>query len=147
MKYCLGDKHIIKEIKIDNNRKIYSSEEYDITIIEIIEEDEIKDYMELDDKLFEEESNEFNYKIFMYGAQQDVVEKAKEKLEEQYQNINICGYLNGFEKEEKVILDSINNSNPDILFVALGSPRQEKFISKYFIFFVAVAPSNWFLFM
>ena len=77
-------------------------------------------------------SNKENFRIFMYGAKADIIEKAKQKLEEQYENINICGYINGYENDEKKIIKTINNSNPDILFVALGSPKQEKFISKNF---------------
>ena len=76
-------------------------------------------------------SNKENFRIFMYGAKADIIEKAQ-KLEEQYENINICGYINGYENDEKKIIKTINNSNPDILFVALGSPKQEKFISKNF---------------
>lgn len=77
-------------------------------------------------------SNKENFRIFMYGAEADVVEKAKIKLEEKYKKINICGYINGYEKNEKSVINKINNSKPDILFVALGSPKQEKFISQNF---------------
>ena len=77
-------------------------------------------------------SNKERFRIFMYGAEADVLEKAKIKLEEKYQNINICGYINGYEKNEKSVINKINNSKPDILFVALGSPKQEKFISQNF---------------
>lgn len=77
-------------------------------------------------------SNKENFRIFMYGAEAEVVEKAKEKLKEKYKNINICGYINGYEKNEEAIIKKINTSKPDILFVALGSPKQEKFIAKNF---------------
>ena len=77
-------------------------------------------------------SNKERFRIFMYGAEADVVEKAKIKLEEKYKKINICGYINGYEKNEKSVINKINNSKPDILFVALGSPKQEKFISQNF---------------
>ena len=40
----------MKEIKLDN-RKIYTNKEYDITIIEIKQEDGIKSFLELDDKI------------------------------------------------------------------------------------------------
>ena len=38
----------IKKIKIDNNRKKYTNKELDVTIIEIINKDEIQNYMEID---------------------------------------------------------------------------------------------------
>lgn len=74
--------------------------------------------------------NEESFKIFMYGAEEEVIEKAKVKLENKYPNINICGYINGYERDTKKIIDNINNSGANVLFVALGSPKQELFISK-----------------
>ena len=52
-------------------------------------------------------SNKENFRIFMYGAKADIIEKAKQKLEEQYENINICGYINGYENDEKKIIKTI----------------------------------------
>lgn len=75
-------------------------------------------------------ANEENFKIFMYGAEEEVIEKAKENLEKKYKNINICGYINGYEKDTTNVVKKINESNADVLFVALGSPKQELFISK-----------------
>lgn len=75
-------------------------------------------------------ANEENFRIFMYGAEQEVIEKAKINLEKKYKNINICGCINGYEKDTQKIIDKINKSNADILFVALGSPKQELFIAK-----------------
>ena len=49
----------IKEIDL-NNRKKYTNEEYDITIIEIKEEDKIKNYLELDDIIIEDIINNKN---------------------------------------------------------------------------------------
>lgn len=75
-------------------------------------------------------SNEENFRIFMYGAEADTLEKAKQNLEKKYKDINICGYINGYEKNTETIIEKINNCKPDILFVALGSPKQEQFIAK-----------------
>ena len=48
-----------KEIKIENKRKVYTSEKYDITIIEIKKEkDEINNYMELDPNIFQDNIND-----------------------------------------------------------------------------------------
>lgn len=74
--------------------------------------------------------NDEKFKIFMYGAEEEVIEKAKTNLEKKYKNINICGYINGYEKDTKTIIKKINDSRADVLFVALGSPKQELFISK-----------------
>ena len=73
-------------------------------------------------------SSEKGYKIFLYGAKEEVVKTAKKKLKEKYENIKIVGTMNGYEKDEQKIIDAINKSNADIVFVALGSPKQENWI-------------------
>jgi N-acetylglucosaminyldiphosphoundecaprenol N-acetyl-beta-D-mannosaminyltransferase len=67
-------------------------------------------------------------KIFLYGAKPGVADEAKRKLEEMFPGIQIVGTMHGYEKDEQVIKDAINQSGADILFVALGSPSQEYWI-------------------
>lgn len=69
----------------------------------------------------------YNSRIFLYGAKEGISQKAKKELEILYPNINIVGTCSGYENENTVI-DKINNSNANILFVGLGSPNQENFI-------------------
>ncbi len=73
------------------------------------------------------ESIKYNSKIFLYGSKIGVADKAKEELEKKIHGINIVGTCNGYEKEE-MVLESINKSGANILFVGLGSPKQEQFI-------------------
>ncbi|MBB3909113.1 WecB/TagA/CpsF family glycosyltransferase [Anoxybacteroides rupiense] len=70
-------------------------------------------------------------KVFLYGAKPGVADEAKKKLEERFPGIQIVGTMHGYEKDENVIVNAINASNPDILFVALGSPAQEYWIVKH----------------
>jgi N-acetylglucosaminyldiphosphoundecaprenol N-acetyl-beta-D-mannosaminyltransferase len=70
-------------------------------------------------------------KIFLYGAKPGVADEAKRKLEEKFPGIQIVGTMHGYEKDEKVVIDAINQSQADILFVALGSPTQEYWIVKH----------------
>lgn len=70
-----------------------------------------------------------NKTIYLYGAKEGVAIKVKETLEKNYSKIKIVGWMNGFEKQDKVIKD-IKNKKPDIVFVGLGSPLQEEFIIK-----------------
>ncbi|AIM16244.1 N-acetylmannosaminyltransferase [Bacillus sp. X1(2014)] len=67
-------------------------------------------------------------RIFMYGGKPGVAEAAKKELEKQFPGIQIVGTLHGYEKDESVILETINRHQPEILFVALGSPTQEYWI-------------------
>ncbi|WP_079527271.1 WecB/TagA/CpsF family glycosyltransferase [Halobacillus hunanensis] len=66
--------------------------------------------------------------VFLYGAKPGVAEKAKEGLLRRYPNLKIAGVLDGYVKDQDFIKQEINAANPDILFVALGSPRQEHWI-------------------
>lgn len=79
-------------------------------------------------KMLCELSNENGYRIFMYGAKEEILQKAKEKLIETYPNIQIAGTMNGYQKDKQAIVDAINESNADIVLVAMGSPRQENWI-------------------
>ncbi len=71
--------------------------------------------------------------VYFFGGAPGVAIEAKDKLLEKYPGINICGTENGYfnkEKEEEIIKD-INNKNPDLLLVCLGSPKQEKWIYEH----------------
>ena len=74
-----------------------------------------------------EKSQEYKTKIFLYGAKQEIVEKAKEELKKNYPQINIVGKCNGYVDEIKAV-EEIKKSGADIVFVGLGSPKQEEFI-------------------
>lgn len=65
--------------------------------------------------------------LLLYGGKEGVAKKAKENLEKRYSNIQIVETINGY-VEEKVALKKILKAKPGILFVALGSPKQENFI-------------------
>jgi len=77
------------------------------------------------------------YTIFLLGSLNNIALKAKKRLEAFYPQIKIVGAFSpsfGFDKNDselKEIIKMINKSEPDILFVGLGSPKQEFFISKY----------------
>lgn len=67
--------------------------------------------------------------IFLYGGKPGVADKAKAKLEEMYPGIQIVGTQDGYEKDNEVVRARINAVKPDLLFVAMGSPRQENWIN------------------
>ena len=51
---ALNDGKETKTIDLSIERKTYFNKEYDITLIELKDEDKIKDYLELDDNLFQD---------------------------------------------------------------------------------------------
>lgn len=71
-----------------------------------------------------------NYKIFFFGAKEDIVQKVVETYSNQYSPNIIAGYRNGYFKkdEEKQIAKQISDSGANILFVAISSPTKENFL-------------------
>lgn len=67
--------------------------------------------------------------VFLLGGREGVAEKVKEKVKDKYPNLKISGFYSG-NPEEKDLVEKINLKNTDILFVAWGQPRQEKWISE-----------------
>ncbi|MEI7997931.1 MAG: WecB/TagA/CpsF family glycosyltransferase [Candidatus Omnitrophota bacterium] len=73
---------------------------------------------------------ETGIKHFFYGGTQKVLEKLEINLKKRYPHINIVGcYAPGFNSQAKVessvIIDMINSTQADIVWVALGSPKQD----------------------
>ncbi|RKX58212.1 MAG: glycosyltransferase [Thermodesulfobacteriota bacterium] len=73
------------------------------------------------------------YKIFFFGAKEEVVKKVVEKYSREYSPEIIAGYRNGYysEEEEPLIAKQIAESGANILFVGISSPKKEKFLYKY----------------
>lgn len=78
---------------------------------------------------------ETSLSIYLLGGAADSPEKAGKILQEKYPCLNIAGMYSppfGFEKDQKEmekIINSLRDSNANILFVGLGSPKQDFFIA------------------
>ena len=70
------------------------------------------------------------YKIFFFGAKEEIVKKVVDTYTEKYSSKVIAGYRNGYFKkdEEKSIAKQIADSGANILFVAITSPTKENFL-------------------
>lgn len=73
------------------------------------------------------------YGVFLFGAAPEVNQKAQEVLRVRFPGIRIMGSRDGYVKDEQMqgLIDEINTSGAQILFIALGSPRQELWMEKY----------------
>lgn len=73
----------------------------------------------------------YGSRVFLIGASPNVLGKVSQELRTSH-NVNIVGEQDGFfdSSQEAEILKNIIESKPDIVTVAMGSPRQEKFIAK-----------------
>lgn len=78
-----------------------------------------------------EEAAKHGKSVFLYGAKPGVADKAAAKLTELYPAIRIAGTQDGYEQDEAVVVRNINEAKPDILFVAMGSPKQENWINAH----------------
>ncbi|CUV66439.1 putative UDP-N-acetyl-D-mannosaminuronic acid transferase (UDP-ManNAcA transferase) [Sulfurovum sp. enrichment culture clone C5] len=65
--------------------------------------------------------------FYLIGSSQEVIERTVDKLQEQFPDINIVGYRDGFLKDDdkEILKKALITLKPDIVFVAQGSPRQE----------------------
>ena len=69
------------------------------------------------------------YSCYFYGAKPKVIEKLSLVLKKRFPKLKIAGLRHGYvEKDESVVVE-IKTVKPDILFVALGYPKQEKWIA------------------
>ena len=71
-----------------------------------------------------------NYKVFFFGAKEEIVKTVVRIYSEQYSSNIIAGYRNGYFKkeEEQEIAREIANSGANMLFVAISSPTKENFL-------------------
>ena len=66
--------------------------------------------------------------FYLVGGKQEVIEATVQKLKEEFEGITICNFRNGYLKsnrDESELIKDIVTRKPDIVFVAMGSPRQE----------------------
>lgn len=73
-------------------------------------------------------SANYQSKVVLIGAKPHVIERCNEILTSK--NINVIAYQDGYFNDEEVIFKLIKDTIPDIVIVALGSPKQEKLIAK-----------------
>lgn len=71
------------------------------------------------------------WKIFLLGGTADSNAGARAALIQRFPGIQIAGWRDGYFTDSGAVLDEINASGADILFVALGSPRQEFWIAEH----------------
>lgn len=76
-------------------------------------------------------AEEEHLRVFLYGAKEEVLSSAAKNIQRKYPNIIIAGTQNGYEQDEQKVVDKINETKADILFVAMGSPKQELWIREH----------------
>ncbi len=79
------------------------------------------------------EANKRHQKVYFLGAKQTTLDSLRPIVEKKYPDLVIAGMRNGYFPQEKTdeIAEIISRESPDFLFIALPSPRKEKFILTY----------------
>lgn len=67
---------------------------------------------------------------YLFGAKPGVAQEAADRIKAEYPGLVIAGFRNGYftEQDDEEIVTEINRTSPDILLIALGAPKQEKWI-------------------
>lgn len=76
---------------------------------------------------------EKGWRVYLLGAREEVVSGVKRLYEKRLPGLIFAGYRNGYWKpeEEPGIAAAIGESRPDLLFVAISSPKKEQFLGRY----------------
>lgn len=70
-------------------------------------------------------------KLYLLGAKPEVIQASADKIKKDYPQADLVGFHDGYFKDEEAIVEEIAAKKPNIILVALGSPKQEFFIDKY----------------
>lgn len=70
-------------------------------------------------------------RLFLLGSKPGVAEQAGAHILEQYPNIVLCGTQDGYFTDELAVVRKVADARPDLLFVCLGAPKQEKWIARW----------------
>jgi N-acetylglucosaminyldiphosphoundecaprenol N-acetyl-beta-D-mannosaminyltransferase len=74
------------------------------------------------------------WRVFLLGAQEEVVSKVAATYQHKYPRLVLAGYRNGYwkgELEEAQVVEQIRDARPDLLFVAISSPKKEQFLGRW----------------
>ena len=81
------------------------------------------------------QASELGHSVFLLGGEPGVADQAAEMLKKQFPELKVAGTLApafGFDQnqtENDVVVEKLRQAKPDILFVGLGAPKQDKWIA------------------
>lgn len=81
-------------------------------------------------------SEKKGYSHYFYGSTQDTLDKLQEAILKEYPKLNIAGmysppFRNLSSEEEQEIINTINETHADFIWVGLGAPKQEFWMAKH----------------
>ena len=81
-------------------------------------------------------SQQKGFKHFFYGGAPGVPEKLRENLKARFPRLNICGYYSPpfrplLPEEDQRLTNMINQADPDVVWVGLGTPKQDLWMAEH----------------
>lgn len=71
------------------------------------------------------------HKLYLLGSKPGVAEEAARRCVEKFPGLQICGTADGYFQDEGPVVEAINASGADAVFVCLGAPKQERFMKAH----------------
>ena len=73
------------------------------------------------------------FRVFILGAKAEVLERARAKIIARHPRLQLVGTRDGYftEEEGAAVAEEVRDARPDILFVAISSPRKEYWLGRY----------------
>lgn len=80
-----------------------------------------------------ERAADAGWRIYLLGAKDEVVSKVVDLYGRRYPQLAIAGYRNGYwkDEDEEAIARAIADARTDVLFVAISSPKKERFLNRW----------------
>lgn len=69
--------------------------------------------------------------LYLLGSKPGIGELAARKMMQKHPRLRIAGIADGYFQDEAPVIDKINASGADVLFVCLGAPKQEQFMARH----------------
>ncbi|MGC8778550.1 MAG: WecB/TagA/CpsF family glycosyltransferase [Candidatus Caldatribacteriaceae bacterium] len=77
------------------------------------------------------EGQKSGWRFYLVGGKEGVAEQAAQRLRKRYPGLQVVGTHHGYFEEDAPVVEAINRANPQVLFLGMGSPRQELWIDQY----------------
>jgi N-acetylglucosaminyldiphosphoundecaprenol N-acetyl-beta-D-mannosaminyltransferase len=71
------------------------------------------------------------WSVYLLGASAESNAAARSELQKMYPDLRIVGWQDGYFEDSRTVIEQINSSKADLLFVAMGSPKQEHWIWRH----------------
>mgnify|MGYP003626309770 FL=1 len=78
--------------------------------------------------------------FYLIGSGEEVINTTVTKLKEDYKNVNIVGFRDGYLNpgDAQILIEDFKRKKPDVIFVAMGSPKQEFLMRNFMLEYKAL---------